>query len=77
MTQKRSDGAGDAVGRSGKDQERLDGVIELEQQRQVNGGDGNQQHDGQVTEADLLLVVLSADGKPVARRHWSSPVPSV
>ena len=63
------DRAHHAIGSGGEDQQRLDGVIELEEQRKVNAKHGNRQHQRKVAEAILLLVVLAADGDLVAGRH--------
>ncbi len=66
------DRAHHAVRRGGEDQQRLDGIVELEQQRQVNAEHGDRQDQRQIAEAVLLLVVLAADGRSCSPAAWSS-----
>src|SRR4030095_10115412 len=59
----------DTVGDGGKHHRRLDRVLELEDQRHINHGDGDEHHDGQVAEALDLLLTLAADLHLVAGRQ--------
>ena len=50
-----------AIGGRGEDQQRLDGVVELQQQRGVDSEHGDEQHLGEVRETVLLLGLFAAD----------------
>src|SRR5258708_15955872 len=60
--------AHDSVGHSRKDQERLDGVIELQHERKKNCSDRNSHDNRKISEAIDLLSILAPDNHLVAWR---------